>query len=333
VTQRLAKDYEIVMIDQERMTGGAESAKRLRKGKGGGIPWIVILDGDGHELVNSDGPKGNIGCPADAHEIDYFLSMIDKTRQHMSDEDRIVLERELRVHGKRLTQRNIPGRASYSRALKDLKVGDFGDAVAALGKALNDGYPPESIPTDPALRALREDPDRRLELFALVKKHVKTHRVQLIDRLEPGRRIRLDGQVVDMATGKPLGGALMQLFHTDASGEYRPGQDAGGGAGNPRLWAYLRTDEAGRFTVDTIMPERYPNSSVPRHVHYRVWADGYQEFASECFFDSDPNLSEKTRESAPGRNFPIVALRKDGAARVVGALTVRMPNTKKQKKP
>jgi protocatechuate 3,4-dioxygenase beta subunit len=326
VQSRFAKDYVVVMIDQDRMTEGKETASQLRKGKRGGIPWMVILDEDGHERVTSDGPKGNVGCPAQPHEIDYFLSkMVDSTRKHMSDEDRTVIGREMRSHGAKLVRRNVPGRREFSAVVKDLKMGRFQAAVKQLATAIEAGYAPESIPTDPALRALREDPARRLELFELVKKNVATHQVQVVDRLEAGHRIRLDGRIVDMETGKPISGALMQVFHTDATGEYRPGMDAGGGAGNPRLWAYLRTDNDGKFTVDTIMPERYQNSSVPRHVHYRVWAEGYADFASECFFDADPLLSDKTRKAAPGRNFPIVRLKKDSEARAVGALTVRVP--------
>ena len=35
-------------------------------GLNAGIPWMVILDTDGKELISSDGPKGNIGYPAHA---------------------------------------------------------------------------------------------------------------------------------------------------------------------------------------------------------------------------------------------------------------------------
>ena len=324
---RFGKDYVVVGIDQDRMTGGKELAAELRKGKRGGIPWMVILDGEGKERITSDGPKGNCGCPATTAEIDHFMAMVDATRAHMSDDDRAILERELRTYGAKLTRprRKVPGSQAYTDAVKNVKFGRFTEAVARLGEAFEAGFAPHEILSTPSLRPLREDPDRRLELFDLVKKHVKTNHVQMVDPLEPGRRIRLDGRIVDMATGKPIAGALMQLFHTDASGEYRPGMTAGGGAGNPRLWGYVRTDADGRFTVDTIMPERYTNSTVPRHVHYHVWADGYPKFTSECFFDSDPNLSERTRESAPKRNFPIVKLKRDGKLRMAGALTVRVP--------
>ncbi len=323
---RFAEDYVIVMIDTYRMTGGADLATELTKGKRSGIPWMVILDAKGQPLVTSDGPKGNCCFPDEPHEIDHFMAMVDKTRQHMTDDDRKIVERELKAYGAELTRpRRKPGRTEYVAAIQSVKFGRFATAVSKLGDAFENGLAPQEMLTEPGLRPLREDPDRRLELFELAKKHVRTNHIRLVDAQEAGRRIRLAGQVIDMKSGKALAGALVQLYHTDATGEYRPGMDAGGGAGNPRLWGYLRTDREGRFTVDTIMPERYPNSSVPRHVHYRVWAEGYPELVSECFFDSDPNLDAETRKKAPGNNFPIVELKRDADLRTVGALTIRVP--------
>lgn len=327
VSPRFAQDYVTIVIDTERMTGGEDLAEELRGGADGGIPWIVILDGDGQPKITSDGPQGNIGCPAEPHEIDHFLAMLDATRQHMSDEDRAVIERELREFGAGLVgpRSDSPGRAAYVEAVAAVKAGRFGDAVRDLRRACEAGFAFEKILSDPSLRPLREDAERRLELLELSKEKATGSHIEMVDRTEPGRRIRLEGQVVDMATGEALPGALVQVFHTDANGEYRPGMDAGGGAGNPRLFGYLRADGEGRFTVDTIMPERYPNSSVPRHVHYRVWAANHPVLESECFFDSDPNLSQSARQSAPQRNFPIVTLRLGDDKRWVGALSVRVP--------
>ena len=36
---------------------GQDVAKTLRKSRSGGIPWMVILDGNGKELISSDGAK------------------------------------------------------------------------------------------------------------------------------------------------------------------------------------------------------------------------------------------------------------------------------------
>lgn len=324
---RYAKDYVTVMIDTDRMTDGEQLANELRKGKRGGIPWIAILDGDGKTLATSDGPKGNCGCPAAPHEIDHFLSMIDATRQHMTKDDRTIFEREMRAYGAELTRprRGVPGTKELSKALASVRAGRFATAVRNLQEALTAGFDATRVVNNPALRPLREDPERRLELSQLLAKHAKSPRIEIIDRNEPGRRIRLNGRVVDMESGKPIAGAKLHLFHTDAKGEYRPGMDAGGGAGNPRLFGHVKTNANGEFTVDTIMPERYPNSSVPRHVHYHVFAEGYPKLVSECFFDSDPNLNDRTRKSAPSRNFPIVKLARDAEMRLAGELTVRVP--------
>lgn len=68
------------------MENGAEVAKELRRDRAGGLPWMAILDGDGRELVTSDGPNGNIGCPVSPTEVAWFLVMIERTRVHMSTE-------------------------------------------------------------------------------------------------------------------------------------------------------------------------------------------------------------------------------------------------------
>jgi thiol-disulfide isomerase/thioredoxin len=89
-------DYIDLKIDQDRMTDGKAVASRLRSGStSGGIPWMAILDSDGNTLVTSDGPRGNIGYPGEPHEREYFIAMVNKTRQHLSDEQVSSLERVL----------------------------------------------------------------------------------------------------------------------------------------------------------------------------------------------------------------------------------------------
>ena len=81
-----AADYVILKIDTQNMENGKTVANRLDKGRGGGIPWMVILDSDGTELASSFGPDGNIGYPIASEEISYFVSMIDQTRRKISPE-------------------------------------------------------------------------------------------------------------------------------------------------------------------------------------------------------------------------------------------------------
>ena len=73
-------------IDVSEMQDGKAVAGRLG-GSGKGLPWMTILDAEGSELINSDGPEGNIGCPVGESEQAYFITMLRQTMQRTSDED------------------------------------------------------------------------------------------------------------------------------------------------------------------------------------------------------------------------------------------------------
>ncbi len=97
----IGKDYVDLKIDTDRMSGGKELASKLRKQTRGGIPWMVILDSAGKPLITSDGEKGNVGCPAQPHEVAHFNHMMRQTRQHMSDADLATLAVDLEVFAQR----------------------------------------------------------------------------------------------------------------------------------------------------------------------------------------------------------------------------------------
>jgi hypothetical protein len=94
-----------IKIDTDRMKDGKTVADRLRRGRTGGIPWIVILDGSGKELVSSDGPSGNIGAPVKPLEVAWFMIMVDRSRQHMSEEQFHGLCRDLESYAETIRSR------------------------------------------------------------------------------------------------------------------------------------------------------------------------------------------------------------------------------------
>jgi thioredoxin-related protein len=76
------RDFLDVKIDTDRMTGGKALLAKYCPNPGG-IPWFAVLDPKGEVLATSDGPKGNIGYPAEPHEIDHFLAMLRKTTRRI----------------------------------------------------------------------------------------------------------------------------------------------------------------------------------------------------------------------------------------------------------
>lgn len=121
---------------------------------------------------------------------------------------------------------------------------------------------------------------------------------------EPGQRIVVSGQVFAPDGRTPAAGVIMYLYHTDQRGSYgfRPGV-------GPRLQAWLRTDETGRYRYTTVRPGVYPSRTEPAHVHYQFWGSGVPaQWAPDLVFDDDPLVSTAVRERsrAAGR-FAFVA--------------------------
>ncbi len=91
------------MIDTDRDKNGDKILKRLKGKRSGGLPWLVILDADGEELISSNRPPkgGNIGSPVQPEECDYFITMLEKTKTRLTDKDLELLAKELETHAKK----------------------------------------------------------------------------------------------------------------------------------------------------------------------------------------------------------------------------------------
>lgn len=84
------KDYVHLKLD-ERMPEAETLISELRKNQQDGIPWMVILDADGKELITSDAPTGNIGYPGQPEGQAHWKQMLESTRKRLTDEDLATL--------------------------------------------------------------------------------------------------------------------------------------------------------------------------------------------------------------------------------------------------
>ena len=94
----LAKEFILLHVDTARTPGGAELHAKYPKAQRGGVPWFVIHDGEGAEVADSNGPKGNIGCPNTDEEIDVFMGILKKVCTTLKDDDLAVLKKSLVAH-------------------------------------------------------------------------------------------------------------------------------------------------------------------------------------------------------------------------------------------
>jgi protocatechuate 3,4-dioxygenase beta subunit len=80
-----------------------------------------------------------------------------------------------------------------------------------------------------------------------------------------GEKLVIVAAVLDPACA-PAGGATTTLWHTDATGLYGPGTGSCCYFGGT-----VRSDQNGRFRLESIRPGQYPTSGAPpAHIHLEV---------------------------------------------------------------
>jgi hypothetical protein len=105
-------------------------------------------------------------------------------------------------------------------------------------------------------------------------------RAQLADAKTKGTYMAIGGQVFG-GDCQPLGGATLDVWQADGTGEY----DNTGW----RLRGRLTTDKNGQWHVDSVIPGNYLNGSRyrPRHVHFKLAAPGHRELTTQLYFPGD----------------------------------------------
>tara|TARA_R110002073_G_scaffold577_4_gene4682 strand:+ start:1520 stop:1876 length:357 start_codon:yes stop_codon:yes gene_type:complete len=95
------KGWVDVMIDVDRDIGGKALNERLKGKRSGGLPWSVILDPNGKEIVSSNAePKGgNIGGPVAPEECAWMLEMLKRSSgTKVSFAELKVIDEELEIY-------------------------------------------------------------------------------------------------------------------------------------------------------------------------------------------------------------------------------------------
>jgi catechol 1,2-dioxygenase len=119
---------------------------------------------------------------------------------------------------------------------------------------------------------------------------------------EPGGTLLMRGRVIDEA-GKPVAGALVEVWHANHLGNYSyfdPSQKAF------NLRRSIRTDTEGNYSFRSVVPVGYavpPNGPTkrlldklgrhgnrPAHIHFFVSAPGLRKLTTQINIDGDPYL-------------------------------------------
>ena len=185
-----------------------------------------------------------------------------------------------------------PPEVSHASATALARLDRADEAIKELRRAFSEGFNVGAAYHDEHLTSLRNSAEFRKAL----RDNASATPLVLAAADEPGARMMVELTVVDSGTKRPIAGALVYAFHTDAKGEY-----GGGGAGEPRLFGYVLTDAKGVARLHSIRPVSHPENENPQHIHLTLGAAGYVETGSEIFFADDPNLTAENRREVEGR--------------------------------
>ena len=110
-----------------------------------------------------------------------------------------------------------------------------------------------------------------------------------------GERIFVHGRVLD-EDGRPVRGALVEIWQANAAGRYRHKVDTHGAPLDPNFGGagHTLTDEQGRYWFKTIKPGPYPwgnhhNAWRPAHIHFSLFGSGIlSRLITQMYFPGDP---------------------------------------------
>lgn len=135
------------------------------------------------------------------------------------------------------------------------------------------------------LEATPEMPETEPNIEGPFYKAGAPERGVLVEKNLPGTPLTLSGRVLN-TQGKPLPGAILDLWQADSEGVY----DNEG----YRLRGKVRAGRDGRYNIKTIVPRYYSAGSQirPAHIHFKVSAEGTPVLTTQLYLAGDPYLDK-----------------------------------------
>jgi len=133
-----------------------------------------------------------------------------------------------------------------------------------------------------------------------------------------GTVVFVDGRVTD-PEGRPVDGALIEIWQCDVYGRYLPPADAGGGPRDEDFQGYgqAKSDAAGAYGFRTIRP--VPYAGRPPHIHFQVTHPRHRRLVTQLYAQEAGSTGGRWSEGA----YPSLWVTFEPTPREPGALAAR----------
>ena len=113
---------------------------------------------------------------------------------------------------------------------------------------------------------------------------------------DKGTPLTVTGSLIDTSE-RTIPDGVVDVWHTDPEGNY----DLEG----YRYRGRVRASKDGKYRFETFMPAAY--GGRPRHIHYKIFAQGFEELTTQLYFENDPFFKGKVDDNL--RKDPLVRYR------------------------
>lgn len=171
--------------------------------------------------------------------------------------------------------------------MKDLRI----DRRKALGRLL--GFPALLAVASSGRRVLADSGKTCMPTAADVRGPFylpdAPKRAALAGPNEPGERVAMTGTIYGSDCRTALSGALLDIWHADAAGNYHDQKE------QYRLRGQILTGSDGTFRFESVRPGnyRFDGDMRPAHFHVTVSRPGYAAVTTQIYFKGDPHLAPK----------------------------------------
>jgi protocatechuate 3,4-dioxygenase, beta subunit len=150
---------------------------------------------------------------------------------------------------------------------------------------------PNNQHTIPAQKDTCDDPDAHIKCCFVNMPAKLTNIMAIAQANEPGEKLVITGTIFKSDGITPHPNVILYAYQTDNTGHYsKKGNETGFQKWHGHLHGWCKTDSNGYYEIHSVRPARYPDNSMPAHIHMAIKTDSGQMFYINDFVFKDDSL-------------------------------------------